>query len=265
MITPGPAVTINTVEGFQNVNMLVSTFTAPTIPFAMGPRGLPASDFTASIDWHDPLTDHDTGTITQDAQQPQHLLHHRHHTFAENGTFNVTSRAFFSGGTISQQFGPVTVTVTYPGDTASTPLATATANVTQGPLAVSAFPLVATEGIANPSSRSATFIDAGGPEPIGDYAASISIFDAANNLVVGPLIGGITQAGNANQFNVTVPGFTLPEEGTYQLILTVTDSRRCDADHGLGRFDRRRRRRTADRRAYTRVHIKHRRRSPAAS
>ena len=56
VITPGPAVAINTVEGFQNVDSIVGTFTAPVLPFP-GPPGFPAGDFTASIDWGDPSPD----------------------------------------------------------------------------------------------------------------------------------------------------------------------------------------------------------------
>ena len=51
----GPAVTINTVEGFQHVDAIVGTFTAPIAIFPGRPAGFPASDFTASIDWGDLL------------------------------------------------------------------------------------------------------------------------------------------------------------------------------------------------------------------
>ena len=58
---------------------------------------------------------------------------------------------------------PVTITFGPAGPTAGTP---ATATVTQGPLAVSAFPIVGTEGIAIAAGPIATFIDAGGADPI---------------------------------------------------------------------------------------------------
>ena len=49
--------------------------------------------------------------------------------------------------------------------------------MTQDPLTVSAFPIVGTEGIAIPAGPIATFIDAAGADPVGDYSASIAIFD----------------------------------------------------------------------------------------
>ena len=96
--------------------------------------------------------------------------------------------------------------------------------MTQGPLAVSAFPLVGTEGIAIAAAPIATFIDAGGADPIAEYSATIDIFDSGGTLVDTFAAASITQAANANQFTVNAPAFTLPEAGTYQVVVSVTDS-----------------------------------------
>ena len=223
VITPGPAVTINTVEDFQNVDSIVGTFTAPILPFP-GPPGFPASDFTASIDWGDPSPDPDAGTITQDASDPSVYYITGTHTFLENGTYTVANTVAFAGGTYTAPVNGVPITFTF-GPAGPTPGTDATANVVQGPLAVSAFPVVGTEGIAIPAGPIATFIDAGGADAIANYSASISIFDSGGNLVVGPLpAASITQNGNAAQFTVNAPSFLLPEEGTYQVVVSVTDS-----------------------------------------
>ena len=224
VITPGPAVAINTVEDFQNVDAIVGTFTAPIGIFPT-PAGFPASDFTASIDWGDLLpSDPSAGTITQDASNPSLYYITGTHTFRENGTFTVSNTVAFAGGTLTVPVNgvPISFTLAPAGPTPGTP---ATATVTQGPLAVSAFPIVGTEGTAIPAGPIATFIDAGGAGPIADYSASISIFNSAGTLVVGPLAAAsITQNGDAAQFTVNAPTFTLDDEGTYQVVVSVTDS-----------------------------------------
>ncbi len=223
VITPGPAVSINTVEGFQNVDSIVGTFTAPVLPFP-GPPGFPAGDFTASIDWGDPSPDPDAGTITQDASDPSVYYITGTHTFAENGTYTVANSVFFTGGSYTAPVNGVPVSISF-GPAGPTPGTDATATVTQGPLVVSAFPIVGTEGIAIPAGPIATFIDAGGADAIGNYSASISIFDSGGNVVVGPLpAASITQNGKAAQFTVNAPSFTWIEEGTYQVVVSVTDS-----------------------------------------
>jgi hypothetical protein len=223
VITPGPAATINTVEGFQNVNTIAGTFTAP-IPIGGAPAGFPANDFTASIDWGDLLpSDPGAGTITQDASNPSVYYITGTHTFLENGTYAVSNSVAFAGGTLSVPVNGVTITINF-GPSGPTAGTDATANVSQGPLVVSTYPVVGTEGIAIPAGPIATFIDAGGADPIGDYSASISVFDSLGNLVMGPLAGTITQNADAAQFTVNAPTITLLEEGTYKVVVSVTDS-----------------------------------------
>jgi hypothetical protein len=221
VITPGPAVTINTVEGFNYVNAIVGTFTTSIPFFPGGPPGVPASDFVASIDWGDPSPDPDAGTITQDASNPSIYYVTGTHTFDENGTFTVNSTLGFTGGSFTAPVNGVPITFTF-GPAGPTPGTPATANVIQGSLAVSAFPIVGTEGMPIGPIPVATFIDAGGAAPIGDYSAGVEITFPDGNFEV--FAATIAQNGNANQYTVTADQFTLPEEGTYQVTVLVTDS-----------------------------------------
>src|SRR5262249_29109509 len=123
VITPGPAVTINTVEGFQNVDAIVGTFTAPFPFLPTPPGGFPASDFTATIDWGDPSLDLSAGTITQDASVPSVYYITGTHTFVDNGTYTVNNTVAFSGGTISVPVNGVPITFPFgpAGPTPGTP------------------------------------------------------------------------------------------------------------------------------------------------
>jgi large repetitive protein len=223
-ITPGAARMINSVEGFQLVDAIVGTFTLP-IPasFPTPPAGLPSSDFTTSIDWGDPSVDATAGTITQDASNPSVYDITGTHTFVTNGTYTVANAVAFSGGTLTALVGGTPVSITY-GPSGPTAGTSATASVTQGTLAVSAFPIVGVEGSAIAAGPIATFIDAGGADPIGDYSATITITDSTGAVMVSVPAASITQNGNAAEFTVNAPAFTLPEEGTYQVAVSVTDS-----------------------------------------
>jgi hypothetical protein len=217
-ITP---VAINSGEGFQLTNHSVATFTA-TIPIS-GVAGLPASDFTATTDWGDPSPDFTAGTITQDASNPSVYYVTGNHTFVNDGTYSVTTSVAFNGNSYTTTINGAPVTFIF------TPVAavtgpSATATVTQGPLTVTAFPIVGTEGIAIPAASIATFVDAGGAATIGDYTATISITNAAGTVVFSGAAASITQNGNAAQYTVNAPAITLPEEGVYQVAVTVTDS-----------------------------------------
>ncbi len=100
--------------------------------------------------------------------------------------------------------------------------------MTQGPLAVSVFPIVGTEGIAIGPAPIATFIDGGGADPVGDYSATIDVYDSLGSLVISVPAASITQNADAAQYTVNSPGFTLPEEGTYQVVVSVTDDASAD-------------------------------------
>ena len=100
--------------------------------------------------------------------------------------------------------------------------------MTQGPLAVSAFPIVGTEGVTIPSAPIATFIDAGGADPIGDYSATINIYDSLGTLVVSVPAARIIQNADSAQYTVVAPDLLLPEDGTYQVVVSVTDDGSAD-------------------------------------
>jgi len=227
VITPGSAVSINSVEGFQLVNQIVGTFTAP-IGIAGAPAGFPASDFTASIDWGDPSVDRSAGTITQDASNPSVYYITGTHTFVENGTYTVANTVAFAGGTstvtVTAGGVPVPVTFTF-GPSGPTAGTSATATVTQGPLAVTAFPIVGTEGIAIAAGPIATFIDAGGADPLAAYSATITVTNSAGVVVATPVASIAPDTDTTSpEWTVSAAAFTLTEEGTYQVLVKVTDS-----------------------------------------
>ena len=227
VINPGPAVFINTVEGFQNVDAIVGTFTVPIPLLPPLPGGFPASDFTASIDWGDPSPDPSAGTITQDASNPSVYYITGTHTFADTGVYVVQNTVAFAGGTFTTPVNGVPISISF-GPSGPTPGTPATAVVTQGPLAVTAFPIVGTEGITIPSAPIATFIDAGGADPVSDYSATINIYDSLNNLVISVPAALIFQHADAAQYTVVAPDLLLPEEGTYQVEVLVTDDNSAD-------------------------------------
>ena len=207
VITPGPAVSINTVEGFRNVDAIVGTFTVP-IPIAPAPPvGFPASDFTATIDWGDPSPDLSAGHDHPGRQQPQRVLHHGHahlrrhrrlHGRQHGGVRRGLGHGSRQRSTDHHQLRPAR---------ARLPALPATATVTQGPLAVSVFPIVGTEGIVIPSAPIATFIDAGGADPVTDYSATITITDSTGAVVVTGPAASITQNADAAQFTVNAPAY----------------------------------------------------------
>ena len=120
VITPGPAVLINTVEGFQNVNTIVGTFTAPISilpgPAASRPR-LHRVDRLGR-----PVAGPSAGTITQDASNPSVYSITGTHTFVDAGTFTVANTVTFAGGTITAPVNGVPVSITFgpAGPTAGT-------------------------------------------------------------------------------------------------------------------------------------------------
>jgi len=240
VITPGPAVTINSVEGFQLVNALVGTFTFPLsslIPsvFPVGttfPAGLPASDFTATINWGDG-TSTTAGTITQDASNPSVYDITGTHIYTNPGTYTIGLTVNFVGGPVTGVVGGIPVTVVLPASSLVFPAPAATANVTDGVLAVTAFPIVGTEGAAIAAGPIATFIDAGGADlapvtllPL--YTAAVNIFNSSGALALAVPAADITitQVGSSDEFTVSLTADAankLPEEGTYQVVVTVTD------------------------------------------
>ena len=192
-------------------------------PIPATSRGLSASNFTASIDWGDPSPDPSAGTVIQDASNPSVYYITGTHTFTENGTYTVNSSAALTAGSYAVYVLGIPIWIPF-GPVAATPVTPATATVSQGTLAVSAFPIVGTAGNAIAAGPIATFIDAGGADPVGNYSATIAVTNSSGTTVVSLPAASISQNGNAAQFTVNAPAFTLPEQGTYKVVVTVTDN-----------------------------------------
>jgi hypothetical protein len=220
-ITPGAAETLNTVEGASNTNAIVGTFTFPLAPIVSAAAGLPATDFTASIDWGDPSPDPSGGTITQDASDPSVYYVTATHTFNTSGTFSVTSQLASAAASMTGALNgtPILLMFDPSGPVSGAP---ATANVAMGSLAVSVDPISGTEGTAIAAGPIATFTDGGGAHPISDYSASISIVDAAGKTVLSVQASSITQVGSSAQYIVNSPALILPEEGVYHVWASIT-------------------------------------------
>jgi uncharacterized repeat protein (TIGR01451 family) len=100
---------------------------------------------------------------------------------------------------------------------------TVSTTVVAEPLVVSVFPIVGTEGKDIPAAPIATFVDHNGVHPIADYSATINITDPSGTVLsFSPT--SITQNDGAAQYTVNAPAITLPEEGTYQVVVSVTQS-----------------------------------------
>lgn len=211
---PGLPLVINSVEGFRLVDAIVATFTSAA-------PGAKAADFTATIDFGDGSATQ-AGEILQDANNPSvfHVL--ATHTFVEQGTFNVTTSVASSGSSSTTTVNGVEIT-TVSGPVAAVTFPANTASVTNAPLAVSVFPITGTENLAIPAGPIATFIDAGGADPVADYNARIEVFNQAGGLVVSIPNAFIVQNSNTNSYTVFNPGFTLNDVGNYTVRVTVTD------------------------------------------
>ena len=227
--------TINTIEGFQLVNAVLGTFTFPISPiFPVGttlPAGLPASDFTATFAWGDGTTT--AATIVQDATNPSIYDVEGTHIYTNAGlyTTGLTGR-LRPAAPISGNVNGTPVTITLPASTSS-PTGTTTANGTDGVLAVTAFPIVGTEGLAIASSPIATFIDDGGAHPVGDCAGvSISITSSGGLSLLVPG-ATIVQVGSSKPVTQFVPRILFVADAGYL-------SGRCDRDgNGGHRYVRR--------------------------
>jgi hypothetical protein len=225
MILPGPPRTIAGVEGRPVVDTEVGTFTLalPAIlPAAAGqPPGFPAGAFTASIDWGDPAGDPMPAAVIPHASDPSVYAVAGTHTFARAGSFTVAPVLAFGGATITGLVGGANVSVGFSPVAATTGTA-ATAVVADAPLDVALFPIVGTEGQTIAPAPIATFIDEGGANPASDYLAALSVIDPAGKSTTIPG-ATITENGDAPEYTVNAPAITLPDEGTYQVVLTITD------------------------------------------
>jgi large repetitive protein len=177
-ITPGPAVTINNIGGLTYTNAIVGTFTMPLGSIIPPPAGLPATDFTATINWGDgsPTT---SATVVQDASNPSVYDIVGSHTYSTPGTFTVANTVAFTGGTISDPVSSSTVSVIFPpvGPTAGT-----AATIVTDPLtAVTGVALTpaANTGVLFTNSLVGKFTDANTSEPASDFTAVIDWGDGS--------------------------------------------------------------------------------------
>ncbi|WP_406699414.1 Ig-like domain-containing protein [Singulisphaera sp. Ch08] len=209
----GPVQTLQGVEGTPIIDATLATFTS-TAP------GAKAADFLATITWGDGTTS--AGTITQDAGDPSLFYITGTHTYGLQGTYvpAISIVSTGSSGTTVVNGVPVT-TLTPPSGPVAT---TANVNVANAPLVVNVFSVTGTQGIEIPAGAIATFQDTGGVHPVGDYTATIEIVDSNNTVVVSVPAASIVAGGAAGSFLVNAPAFTLGQQGTYIVRVSVTDT-----------------------------------------
>ena len=231
-ITPGSALTLNTPQGAGLSGAVVGTFTLPLPSVGTPPSGVSASDFAATIAWGDG-TSNSPGTITQDAGNPSVYYITASHTFSAPGDFTVTNTVAFAGGSYDTTVNGTSISVNLApaGPTAGT---SATATVTGGIITVAADSIVGTSGSAIAAAPVATFTNAGGVIPIGDYSAEIKVINASGTTVVDVAAASITQIGNSAEYTVNAPAMTLTGAGTYQVVVKVTDSLGAYTSTGTG-------------------------------
>ena len=220
----GTPVAVNASQNVALVNQRVGSFAYPLASlFPTGttlPAGLPASDFTATINWGD-STSPTAGTITQDTVNPDLYYVAGGHTYVTAGTYTISMTVTLKAATITGTLDNTPITLDHPE--ISVLGTSATANVATRTIAVTAFAIAGTAGLPIPEGPIATFIDSSGPNPDGDYSASITITGADGFSLVIPA-ASITEVGTTNQYTVSAPAFTLPNAGTYAIMVSVTDN-----------------------------------------
>ena len=227
-ITPGPSLAIDkNAGGLSYTSAIVGTFTMPLSTIIPPPAGLPASDFTATINWGDgsPVS---AGTVVQDAANPSVYDITGTHSYPVSGTFTVTNTVAFSGGTISAQVGGSTVSVIVPpaGPTAGNPATTIADATLTGSTGIT---FKGTEGSATPATTLiGTFTDS-------DPSATVDDFTTGTGSVVvnwgdGSAPQTLTAANLTanNSIDNTVfsidASHTYSDEGDYPVAIAVTDT-----------------------------------------
>ena len=209
----GTAATVDGTEGLQLTATTVATFTASDPGTT--------SDFTASITWGDGTTS--AGTVISTGANAYAVLGTHTYAFANDYTIDVTLTDF--GGTGMNIVSGTTLTInsTGPVNTSPEPIVSS-ADIAAGTLAVSVTNVTGTEGLPVSSGPIATLTDYGGPDPTSDYSGTITFLNMQGGTVSQIQATSFTEIGSTDQFTIDAPTFTLAEEGTYQVNVSVTDS-----------------------------------------
>jgi arylsulfate sulfotransferase len=219
-----PPGAVNASQNVAFVNQRVGTFTYPLASlFPTGttlPAGLPASDFTATINWGD-STSTTGGTITQDTVNPDLYYVSGGHTYATAATYGISMTVTLNAAAITGTLDGTAITLDPPE--ISVLGTSATANVAARTIAVTPLAITGTAGLPIPAGPIAKFIDSSGPNPDSDYSASITITGADGFSLVIPA-ASITEVGTTNRYTVNALSLTLPEQGTYAINVSVTDT-----------------------------------------
>jgi hypothetical protein len=192
-ITPAPQ---SLVEGREFDHLETATI----IDTAPGPH--PLSNYAATIDWGDGTPD-TAGEIIEDAAGVFHVS--GAHTYAEEGTFIVTTTVSSTTGSVSGA-------------------STAPFTVIDAPLTAQAAPIAAVEGQPlGVTTILATFTDADSFGTTTDYSATINWGDGT------PTVAALISepAGPGLPFNVSqaaILGHTYAEEGNYVTTVVISDS-----------------------------------------
>lgn len=190
-VVPTGGFTVTAVEGNDSGMQTVATFTDPGGPEAV-------NDYAASINWGDG-TAATAGVISY-----------------SNGTLTVQGRHTYAEESAADHPGsnPYTITVTISHEQAPTSTTISRA-VVSDPAVVptGGFTLYGLEGQNSGIQPVATFTDPGGPEPIGDYTATIAWGDSYTST-------GTIQANANGSFRVSA-NHTFAEEGTYTITITL--------------------------------------------
>ena len=157
-IASGTGIPVFGTEGQNLIGVPVATFISDN-PLAT------ATGFSATITWGNGNTT--PGVITQVGST------------STTTEFEVTgSNTYLS---VSGSPFAITVQVTSTSGSSLPPIAT-TATITQTPISVSVFPLVAKAGTATPANQLVgTFTDAGGSDPLADYSVTVSWGDGSSD------------------------------------------------------------------------------------
>jgi hypothetical protein len=198
--------TFNAVEGQPVSNVVVATF------HDSGLAG-PLSSYTATIDWNESSTPTtNLGQIVQLGDNDFQVLGSLPTGFPEEGTFSVFVTLSHNGTLVPGGSGPGGSFI-------------ATAKVADAPLSGTAVPIVANEGTPF-TGPVANFTDADPNGTATDYTITIGWGDGTLPVTFAGNSSNILQPGGPGSpftVNVTAPGHTYLEEGTYTLTVTVVD------------------------------------------